>query len=312
MKKLITTTVITLLSIYGFAQEIKIKKGKISLDGTEIAMLDKNKLVYTISSLDNVPKFSVEIKEALLLDGSTVYWCILTDLNTNKTNEMLEDDNYEGLSYEKRIVSSVAQGKYKFITTNGIDEKLVADYINGEPSNITKGFEELNKKTIEDLKNERALLDKLKIKIVNGIIYQTQNTTDKNGNPIVVEMEIGVIEKREEVTISGFAPSLFYSVSSIERTLDQHGKKIEGTKLIANWYKTRIGYNNPVTGKKIKEQIITADNKSFSLPEIQPEMSAAALNTTFGKPDELKLKEAIVARLVFNGYVFGNMNASNN
>ena len=96
-------------------------------------------------------------------------------------------------------------------------------------------------------------------------------------------------------------------MSSIEKTIDQFGKNKVTTKLIANWYKTRTGYNNPVTGKKTKEQIITVDNKSFNLPEIQPEMSATALDTNFGKLDEVKLREAIVARLIFNGYVFGNM-----
>ena len=307
MKRILLTTIMALATVFSVAQEIKIKKGKISLDGVEVALLDKKKLVYTISTLDNLPKFSVEMKSTNLLDGTTAYWCVITDLNTNKTNEILDKGSYDGLSFEKSIVASVTQGQYKFINASGIDEKLVADYINGPQSTITKDFEELNRKTVEELKNERALLDKLKIKIVNGTIYQKQNATDKYGSAIVVDIEIGLIERREEVTIQGFAPSIFYAVSSIEKTLDQYGKNKVAIKWIANWYKTRTGYDNPVTGKKIKEQIITVDNKSFNLPEIQPEMSAAALNTTFGKPDEVKLKEAIVARLLFNGYVFGNM-----
>lgn len=302
----------TLATAFSVAQEIKIKKGKISLDGVEVAMLDKKKLVYTISTLDNVPKFSVEMKNTNLLDGTTAYWCILTDLNTNKTNEILDKGTHEGLSFEKSIVASVTQGEYKFITASGIDEKLVTDYINGPQSTVLKDFEEFNKKTTEELKNERVLLDKLKIKIVNGMIYQKQNATDNNGNPIVVDREIGSILRREEITIQGFAPNISYYVGSVEQTHDQNNRIIEIQKFIANWYKTRTGYDNPVTGKKIKEQIITADNKSFNLPEIQPEMSAAALNTTFGKPDEEKLKYAIVAKLIFNGYVFGNMKTLTN
>ena len=310
MKRIFLTTIMALVTVLSVAQEIKIKKGKISLDGIEVALLDKKKLVYTISTLDNVPKFSVEMKNTNLLDGTSVYWCILTDLNTNKTNEILDMGSYEGMSFEKSIVSSVTEGQYKFITPNGIDEKLVTDYINGPQSTIIKDFEELNRKTVEELKNERALLDKLKIKIVNGTIYQKQKVTDKHGNTIVIDMEVGLIERREEITIQGFAPSIFYAVSSIEKTIDQFGKNKVTTKFIANWYKTRTGYNNPVTGKKIKEQIITVDNKSFNLPEIQPEMSAAALNSVFGKPDEVKLKDAIVAKLLFNGYVLGSMNTS--
>lgn len=79
-----------LIYLNSFGQEIKIKKDKISLDGVEVAMLDKNKLVYTIATLDNVPKFSIEKKATALDDGSLVYWCILTDLNTNKTNDIIE------------------------------------------------------------------------------------------------------------------------------------------------------------------------------------------------------------------------------
>ena len=39
------------IGLNSFGQEIKIKKDKISLDGVEVAMLDKNKLVYTIATL---------------------------------------------------------------------------------------------------------------------------------------------------------------------------------------------------------------------------------------------------------------------
>jgi hypothetical protein len=308
MKKLILTTALLLVNCVIIAQEIKIKKGKVSIDGNEVAILEKKKLVYCFSSLDNVPKFSVEIKETPLLDGSKVSWCLLTDLNTNKTNEILEEESYQGLNFEKRIVSNVTQGKYKFITAGGIDEKLVTDYINGTSSNIIKGFEELNKKTVDDLKKESELVDRLRIKIVNnGTIIQEIDSIDKNNRPIVFELFLGSINVKEEVTIQGFAPNLVYCVNSVTTSLDQRNKKVETITTIANWYKSRIGYDNPVTGKKIKEQIITEDKKSFNLPEIQPEMSAQSLNTTFGKPDRLKLMKAIVGRLLYNGYVLGNM-----
>lgn len=60
MKRIFLTTVMALVTVLSVAQEIKIKKGKISLDGVEVALLEKKKLVYTISTLDNMPKFSVE------------------------------------------------------------------------------------------------------------------------------------------------------------------------------------------------------------------------------------------------------------
>lgn len=49
------------------AQEIRIKKDKISIDETEVAILDKEKVVYKILSLDNRPIFSIERKAILYL-----------------------------------------------------------------------------------------------------------------------------------------------------------------------------------------------------------------------------------------------------
>lgn len=300
-----------MVSYCSFGQEIKIKKGKISLDGTEVALLDKKKLVYSISSLDNVPKFSVEIKNDQLLDGSTVYWCVLTDLNTGKTNEIMEEGTYDGLSFEKSIVSSVTQGKYKFITSNGIDEKLVADYINGPQANVAKTFEELNLKVITDLKKEKESLDKAGIRVnKNGTIVQDQDATDKNGNPIKVEVVIGSISKKDEVFIQGFPPSLVYSVYSIYSEMGSNNRKQEKTELVANWYKTKVGYNNPVSGKPIKEQIITKDNKSFNLREVLPNSVAVSLKTSESSGvsvGENDLSKAIVAKLLYNGYTFGNV-----
>jgi hypothetical protein len=305
LKFAIQTTLMLLVTNLVLSQEIKIKKGVLLLDGAESALMEKKKNVYSFSNLKNEAKFSVELKSRLLLDGTNAYWCILTDLATNKTNEILDRGTYEGLSFEKTIVSSVVHGDKKFITTNGIDEKLVSEFINGDKSNVLKDFDNTDLKIKTDITTEKANLDNYKIRVEKGNILQKQKITDKDGREVVADVLVGSIVRKEEVIMQGFAPSVYYAVSTIEPKVDERGKKYNEVKVIANWYKSKIGYDNPVTGKKINQQIITEDKKSFNLSEIHPDNSAEALNTTFGKPDENKLKEAIVAKLLFNGYGFG-------
>ena len=310
LKSNITKVILLLIANYNFAQEIKIKKGIVSLDNIEVAMMEKKKLIYTFSTLSNVPKFSVQLNSRNLLDGSSVYWCLLTDLQTNKTNEILDKGNSYNLSFEKGIISSVVHGDVKFITTNGIDEKLVTEFINGPKSSVLKDFEDQDNKTISELLTEKKNLEKLKIRIEKSSILQKQNVIDQQGNSVLKDVVVGYIERKEEVVMQGFPSIVSFSVNSVEIITDDRGKKQEIIKPIANWYKKNDAYDNPVTGKKIKEQIITLDKKSFNLAEIHPENQASPENhSMFGKPDENKLKEAIVGKLIFNGYNFGiNLN----
>lgn len=305
LKSSLAKVFLLLLANYSFAQEIKVKKGKVSLDEVEVALIDKKKLVYSFSTLGNVPKFSVELKSRNLLDGSSVYYCLLTDLQTAKTNEILDKGTFSGMSFEKAIVSSVVHGDLKFLTINGIDEKLVSEFINGTKSTVLKDFEEQDSKTISELLTEKKNLEKLKIRIEKSSIIQKQNVIDQQGNNVLKDVVVGYIERKEQVVMQGFAPIVSFAVNSAEIITDSRGKNQEVIKPVANWYKTNSAFDNPVTGKKIKEQIITVDKKSFNLPEIHPENSPEATNTTFGKLDENKLKEAIVAKLIFNGYSIG-------
>jgi hypothetical protein len=306
LKSNLTKVILLLIANYNFAQEIKIKKGIVSLDNIEVAMMEKKKLIYSFSTLNNVPKFSVQLNSRNMLDGSSIYWCLLTDLQTNKTNEILDKSQSYNLSFEKGIISSVVHGDVKFITTNGIDEKLVTEFINGPKSSVLKDFEDQDIKTISELLTEKKNLEKLKIRIEKSTILQKQNVIDQQGNKVWKDVVVGYIEKKEQVVVQGFPPIASFAVNSSEIIPDSRGKNQEIVKPIANWFKKNDAYDNPVTGKRIKEQIITIDKKSFNLAEIHPENQASPENhSMFGKPDENKLKEAIVAKLVFNGYSIG-------
>lgn len=296
-----------LVSAIAIGQDIKIKKDKISIDGTEVAILDKEKLVYKILSLDNRPIFSIERKMTSLLDGSTVYWSVLTDLSTNKTNELVDYGTDQGLSFQKAIVASVCNEKYKFISVAGIDEKGVTEFINGTPTDIENVFAKANLKTKEQLIAENDVMVKAKISVKNDDIIQIQDVDGKQTNVV-----IGSVNKKNVVFIAGFPPSLVYEVNSLYTELDNNSRAQRRIRPVGSWYATKTGYTNPNTNKNIKNELITSDNKYFELRgglSGMEKVSAAGLE----KDDlqlyggENSLSSRIVAKLLYNGYKFEAM-----
>ena len=310
MKKVLLG-LMTLACVSTFAQKIKIKKDKINIDETEVGILDKQKQVYKILSLDNRPIFSIERKMASLLDGSTVYWSVLTDLNTNKTNEVFDYGENQGLSFERTIIASVCNDKYKFISSAGIDEKGVTEFINGTPTDVEKVFAEANLKTKNLLKAEYDAMVAKNIKVENGTIYQKQEVY-KDGKPVMDYVVIGSVSKENITFMPNFPPSLVYNVTSIYYLKNNKGKDERYTKLLGGWYATKTGYSNPTTKKNIKNEIITWDNKYYNLRGSisgAEKVSDAGLEkddlNIFGSENYLPVR--VVARLLYNGYTFEAM-----
>jgi len=280
-----------LLSLTAIAQKIDIKKNKISIDGNPVAILNKEKKVYNILSLDNKPIFSIERKLTAILDGSSIKWMVLTDLNTNKTNEIIDYGKLHGFSFENSIIASVCNDTYKFISTAGIDEKGVSEFINGTPTDIEKIIAESNLKTKKQLDVENDAMVKAKISVKNGSIFQLQNVDGKETN-----VTIGYITKKNQPPMAGFAPELSYEVSS-------------RVAQIAVWYKTKNGYTNPNTGRNIENEIVTSDQKYFNVRGAlsgMEKVSDAGLEK--GEKEfyasEDSLPSRIVAKLLYNGYTF--------
>jgi len=285
-------------------QDIKIKKDKISIDGTEVAVLDKQKLVYNVLTLDNKPVFSIERKATPLLDGSLVYWSLLTDLSNNKTNEVIDYGKDQGLSFQKAIVASVCNEKYKFISAAGLDEKGVLEFINGTPTNITKVFDDANQKTADQLKAEYDAMTALKITVENGRVLQKQEVY-KDGQPVMDYVVIGEVTKSNVTFMPNFPPSLVYTVNSLYSEKDNNSRIQNRVRTLGAWYATKTGYTNPNTNKNIKDEIITSDNKYYNLRGTLTDTEK--INLSFYGEDKDFLSKQIVAKLLFNGYKFDAM-----
>lgn len=294
-----------IVSVTAIGQDIKIKKDKISIDGTEVAILDKEKLSYKILSLDNRPIFSIERKANTLLDGSTVYWSLLTDLSNNKTNEVVDYGTDQGLSFQKAIVASVCNEKYKFISSSGLDEKGVLEFINGTPTNITKVFDDANQKTIDQLKAENDAMLALRIKVENGNILQKQEVL-KDGQLVMDYVVIGEVKKSNITFMPNFPPSLVYTVNSLYSEKDNNSRVQNRVKVLGAWYATKTGYKNPNTNKNIKDEIITWDNKYYNLRGTLTDTEKINLSF-YGNEDKDFLSKQIVAKLLYNGYKFEAM-----
>ena len=293
-----------IVSVTAIGQDIKIKKDKISIDGTEVAVLDKQKLVYNILTLDNKPVFSIERKATPLLDGSLVYWSLLTDLSNNKTNEVIDYGKDQGLSFQKAIVASVCNEKYKFISAAGLDEKGVLEFINGTPTNITKVFDDANQKTSDQLKAEYDAMTALKITVENGHILQKQEVY-KDGQPVMDYVVIGEVTKSNVTFMPNFPPSLVYTVNSLYSEKDNNSRIQNRVRTLGAWYATKTGYTNPNTNKNIKDEIITSDNKYYNLRGTLTDTEK--INLSFYGEDKDFLSKQIVAKLLFNGYKFDAM-----
>ncbi|OMQ12403.1 hypothetical protein [[Flexibacter] sp. ATCC 35103] len=294
-----------IVSLTAIGQDIKIKKDKISIDGTEVAILDKEKLSYKILSLDNRPIFSIERKANTLLDGSMVYWSLLTDLSNNKTNEIVDYGTDQGLSFQRAIIASVCNEKYKFISASGLDEKGVLEFINGTPTNITKVFDDANQKTIDQLKTENDAMVALRIKVENGNILQKQEVL-KDGQLVMDYVVIGEVKKSNITFMPNFPPSLVYTVNSLYSEKDNNSRVQNRVKVLGAWYATKTGYQNPNTNKNIRDEIITWDNKYYNLRGTLTDTEKINLSF-YGNEDKDLLSKQIVAKLLYNGYKFEAM-----
>lgn len=264
--------VLLFTSILTHSQDVKVKSGKILLDGKEVGLISDKKQVYTFSSLDGKALFTTQQKAKTLIDGSTSNWLVVTDLSDNKTNDLTYSKIYFMWSYEKNLISILAYEDKKFLTPNGIDEKALKDFVNGD---------KIDMNAICDKKNEQIKLDsEASINLYNS----NKITINKKGDIIKQDtLRIGSIS-RNVTKLSGFADMLSYNVYDSDKNL------------IGEWMSSGSAVN-PATNGLWKEQLVLEKKKSIGI-KYDP-------NGTSNLESDINARN-IVAMVLFQGYKLGH------
>lgn len=264
--------VLLFTSMLTHSQDVKVKSGKILLEGKEVGLISDKKQVYTFSSLDGKALFTTQQKSKTLVDGSTTNWLVVTDLSDNKTNDLTYSKVYFMWSYEKNLISILAFEDKKLLTPNGIDEKVLKDFINGD---------KIDMESICEKKNEQIKLDsEASINLYNS----SKITINKKGDIIKEDtLKIGNIT-RDVTKLNGFADILTYNVYDCDKNL------------IGEWQSSGTAVN-PATNGLWKEQLVLEKKKSVGIK----------YNTsgTSNLESDINARN-IVAMVLFQGYKLGH------
>ena len=126
MKKIILALLVT-LPLLGVAQKIKVKKGIVSFDGTDVAKVDDDvRNNYKFSTLKGEKAFDVVFKGMSANNLEGFQWLELTSAD-GKVTEIPYEVLMTSFSVTKLIIKLLSE-KYELITMNGIDMAKVDEF----------------------------------------------------------------------------------------------------------------------------------------------------------------------------------------
>lgn len=119
------------VSFVGFGQKVKVKKGKIFVDGTEVGIieaLDKKAIKYAVKDLSGVELFLVDVDIA---EGSTrpfeFNWMTVSSEDFPQVNVVDYSMLSMSLSHPK-IIAEIFTKTYGVFSINGLDREKVAEF----------------------------------------------------------------------------------------------------------------------------------------------------------------------------------------
>jgi hypothetical protein len=270
MKKIILSTMLTILSVVSHAQDFNVKKGKIFIDDEPAALIDKSKRVYTISSLDNTPKLSVVCKMIMYNNGDRDLWYEITDLGTNKMNEIPHENLTSAIGFEKSIVANLVKGSYPILTPKGIDEALLKKLTEAPPTGVSAGFEQKRQQVANGHSNALAL-------------YNEHRTEIDNAGTIYFDGKLGGRIVQSNLKSASGSPIFRYVV-------------YDADKILVAEYINGMGVSE-LTKEYVNNEIVTIDKKKF------PYKRESSIYNEVNKDPNAR---NIVATLLYNGYELGH------
>ncbi len=126
------------VSTFVYAQEIKVKKGEIQIDGKSVAKIDKEKNNYKISDLSGKALFTATItSQTPLKNNVSKNWLQLTGSNAVVRELELIDKTSFSFGFEKPIIENLTKSSDPLLPASGIDENKINSFFQTEDRSIS-------------------------------------------------------------------------------------------------------------------------------------------------------------------------------
>lgn len=260
------------VSTFVYAQEIKVKKGEIQIDGKAVAKIDKEKNNYTISDLSGKALFTATItNQTPLKNYASKYWLQLTGSNGVVKEMELIDKTSFSFGFEKPITQNLTKSENPLLPASGIDEAKINSFFQTEDRSISKAEDNRLEEYKSINSSEDAIASDNKILISNVGIISANNE------------KIGYIVRK--VTGKDMVQQfLTYTVLDIN--------KIPIAQInFSSWDQANV---------KSELVVKTFDGKSFPIK---------LANYTSERLEYDELAPRVVKKLYANGYTLGDMKA---
>jgi hypothetical protein len=258
------------VSTFVYAQEIKVKKGEIQIDGKSVAKIDKEKNNYKISDLSGKALFTAAITSQTPLNNNvSKNWLQLTGSNGVVRELELIDKTSFSFGFEKPITENLTKSSDPLLPASGIDENKINSFFQTEDRSISTAEDTRIEKDKETNRLEDALAADNKILISSVGIISANN------------QKIGYIVRKVTGT-DGIQKFLSYTVLDIN--------KIPVAQIDFSSYDKA----NIQSGLVLK----TFDGKSFPIK---------LANYTSERLEYDELAPRVIKKLYANGYTLGDM-----
>lgn len=164
------------------AQKIKVKKDQVLLDKSPIAVFEDLGSTYNYANVGDKenPIFTVDYNFLKISESVTKRWLVISDINKTKSTQV----ELEYLSFtlnNKKAISELLFKKYKILTSSGIDETALIDFLSVERPNLREEYNALLKSEVEKeniVANVDVSVDTRQKKIFKG----NDSSTNKESN----------------------------------------------------------------------------------------------------------------------------------
>jgi len=175
------------------AQDYKVKKGELQIEGTPVAKLEKKEGKYEFSDLSGNFMYKAVLTEKTAQNNRAPHrWVELTG-NNGKVREIpLPDKLKFTFSGEKAIVDNMLKSNTGLLTVKGIDPEVVKTFFSTEDRQFSNKWDPIFERVKSEIKAEDKLEESDKITIKEGGIFKKEKrigSYTKKTNPSFLSFE---------------------------------------------------------------------------------------------------------------------------